>query len=34
MSSLGITPDKPFKKSARIVGEVMVNITLTVIVHI
>ena len=23
MSSLGITPDKPFKKSARIVGEVM-----------
>ena len=23
MSSLGVTPDKPFKKSARIVGEVM-----------
>ena len=23
MSQLGVTPDKPFKKSARIVGEVM-----------
>ena len=23
MSQLGVTPDKPYKKSARIVGEVM-----------
>ena len=30
MDGLGVTPDKPHKKSARIVGEVMVNITLMV----
>ena len=30
MNELGIGPTKPFKKSARIVGDVMVNITLMV----
>lgn len=32
LSALGITPDKPHKKSARIVGEVMGNTTLMVTV--
>ena len=31
MNELGMTPDKPFRKCARIVGEVLGNITLTVI---
>lgn len=29
MNELGVTPDKPYKKSARIVGDVMGNITRT-----
>ena len=33
MNELGMMPDKPFKKCARIVGEVLGNITLTVILR-